>query len=491
MAVTFRSVGVSPGANSTSCVIVKPAGLSVGDLMIAQVVVHTLSGSITTPGGWTLIRTNTDFVAPNYWLKSNLFWKIADSDDVAAANFTFTVGTGCNRGAITAWTGHDPITPINADSGQTQTSTTVTAPTITPSVANCEILMFCAVANNNTQSNYAIANDNPAIWSERYDLLTTQGEDCALAMASATRPETTATGDGTATTSAWEENIGQLVAIAPAAIAITKVQDTEVIDISDEMIRRLRSIRLAAATIGITDAIIKIKMKCLAETEGLTDTALKRSWAIRLIAEVMGITDTLIRKGTRNPLITAETVDISDSGIRAFGMIRVAVNEVIGLTDSLVKIIIKATAETIDIADAAIRRLWSIRLTVETVNITETANKIFIKMLSEIINIVDTALRRANVVRLIDETVNIVEVVVRRARSIREFAEQLTILDSAMHRIRSVRIFLETVSIQDSMMGFLDLIVRAAVKVSRMEIVRLGVSRMALTRMVREVFRWF
>ena len=35
--VTFRSAGSSPGADSTSCVINKPAGLAVGDLMIAQV----------------------------------------------------------------------------------------------------------------------------------------------------------------------------------------------------------------------------------------------------------------------------------------------------------------------------------------------------------------------------------------------------------------------------------------------------------------------
>jgi len=216
MTVTYRSVGVSPGADNTSCVIVKPAGLAVGDLMIAQVVGRVEAHeAFTAPGGWTGIRQ--DFIEV-YDPVSALFWKIADAADVAASDFTFTAPNAVsNRGAITAWYGHDPTTPINANNGQfNDASTTVTSPGITPSVANCMILLFCAIGDNNTQSAYAIADDNPASWTEAYDLSSDLAADLGLSLGYATRPETSATGNGTATTSASDQNIGQLVAIAPA-----------------------------------------------------------------------------------------------------------------------------------------------------------------------------------------------------------------------------------------------------------------------------------
>jgi len=221
--IALRSVGESPGANSTSCVITKPAGLTVGDLMIAQTVFHSLAESPSIPSppdGWTLIRQDRESSGDGY-IRGALFWKIADADDVAADTFTFSNDLACsNRGAITAWTGHDTTTPINASNGLSNAaSTTVTSTGVTPTVANCVILMICGVADNNTQSNYAITTDNPASWTEAYDLLTTLGDDCALAMGYALRPETSATGNGTATTSASDVNVGQLVAIAPAVAA--------------------------------------------------------------------------------------------------------------------------------------------------------------------------------------------------------------------------------------------------------------------------------
>ena len=225
MAVTFRSVGISPGASGASCVIVKPAGLAVDDLMVAQVagIGATPPGGFTAPGGWTSIREDA---APPTGLDpvSALFWKIAVQADVDAANFTFTAtNSTSNRGAISAWTGHDPINPINADNGQgNAAAVTVTAPTITPSVADCMILLFCGIGDNNTNTGYAIATDNPGLWDERYDLSYNGGgaNDLALALGSALRPETSATGNGTATTSAPDLNVGQLVAIAPVPVPV-------------------------------------------------------------------------------------------------------------------------------------------------------------------------------------------------------------------------------------------------------------------------------
>ena len=219
---TYRSVGQSPGANSTSCVVVKPVGLEVGDLMVAHIVGvdYGAAMNVATLSGWALIGEvdgdNEDGDC-NYSV-SSLQWKIAEAADVAAANFTFTItSSDSNRGTITAWTGHDPTTPINASSGQdNNASATVTAPTITP-IADCTILLFCSVVDYNTHSGYAIATDNPASWTEAYDLPSDLTRDLGLAMGYADRPETSATGNGTATSSGAGHNIGQLIAIAPSA----------------------------------------------------------------------------------------------------------------------------------------------------------------------------------------------------------------------------------------------------------------------------------
>jgi len=228
MAEAFRSVGVSPGADGTSCVIVKPVGLTIGDLMEAQVVGINSEGGIgtfTSPANWTSIRQDDWIADSDHFFASALFWKIADSDDVATTNFTFVAtNVESNRGAITAWkTGtFDVDTPINASNGQQNNDFLITAPTITPSVANCEILIICAVGNNNTQGGYGITISNPETWVEAYDLPSNLTRNLGLSMAYATRPETSATGNGGAESSASDPNIGQLVAIAPAAAVPTR-----------------------------------------------------------------------------------------------------------------------------------------------------------------------------------------------------------------------------------------------------------------------------
>lgn len=218
MAVTFRAKGESPGADSTSCVIVKPTGLTEGDLMIAQILGSPNAGPATYPtlSGWTSIRQD-DF-GEN--LSTSLFWKIADGDDVAASDFTFTVtGTDSNLGAISAWYEHDPSSPINANNGDSAVGNPITSPEITPSVANCMILFFAGLKNNWAIGEYAIAEDNPGSWTERYDVSKDLAQDLEISMASALRPETTATGLGTATASTAAWNTGQLVAIAPLITA--------------------------------------------------------------------------------------------------------------------------------------------------------------------------------------------------------------------------------------------------------------------------------
>ena len=211
MAITLRSYGVSPGADSTTCVIVKPSGLTVGDLMVAQVITRALYTAITDPADWTEIRQEIDGSSAE--IRQGLFWKIAGSGDVAASDFTFTCATGENKGAITAWTGHDSGTPINAHNGAGIFNTAIVVSGITPSVADCVLCFFCGICDLDTVSGYAIATDNPASWDEEYEL--PYEAYANITMAYASRPETSATGNATATCAGYERIVGQIIAIAP------------------------------------------------------------------------------------------------------------------------------------------------------------------------------------------------------------------------------------------------------------------------------------
>jgi len=65
--------------------VTKPSGLSVGDMLIAIVSISNTGGTITPPSGWTSLSldySNDNMITAGYY-------KLADSGDVAASNFTF------------------------------------------------------------------------------------------------------------------------------------------------------------------------------------------------------------------------------------------------------------------------------------------------------------------------------------------------------------------------------------------------------------------
>lgn len=72
------------GASGTSVVCAKPTGLAVGDFMVFYLATYvgTPTGVITPPSGFTLVASITD--------ADHVYTKIADSADVAAADFTIS-----------------------------------------------------------------------------------------------------------------------------------------------------------------------------------------------------------------------------------------------------------------------------------------------------------------------------------------------------------------------------------------------------------------
>lgn len=233
---TIQSYNTATANNSGSTVtltITKPTGLVVGDLLFAQVGWRDVGSdySSNTPSGWTLIQSVRGFDAsPNTGGGNAAFYKVADSSDVAASNFSFTLSGSFNScsavGILARIDGISPTAPVgesNAGGGYYTSSSGATFSNagITPSFADSFLIMCCHnTANTGGFSSQAIATSNPS-WTE---LVETNTGDTRIALTYATRPESTATGNFSWSVSGVDANswaFGILVAIkSPSGVTV-------------------------------------------------------------------------------------------------------------------------------------------------------------------------------------------------------------------------------------------------------------------------------
>ena len=217
MAISLRSVGASPGANSANCIITKPAGLALGDFMLAHVVNKATSGTITPPANWTIIGAQSNTASS----RSALFYKFAVQTDVDATTFTFTLGTtGRNRGEMAAWLGVDTSSPINvADQQINAAGTSIAVPT--PTVTNgCTVLII----GSNALGGVATAcsgSDPTATITLGYAVA--YSTYCALACFSGVKSGTDAIDAHSTSTYTSAVSSGHAVALTPAALPIDLV----------------------------------------------------------------------------------------------------------------------------------------------------------------------------------------------------------------------------------------------------------------------------
>lgn len=107
--------------------ITKPTGLAVGDLLVFILGLFGSSGTINEPSiptGWTeAVELNGTTDERRYL---TIMYKIANSSDVAASNFTFSSpsesGNIYGYGSLIRITGHHPTTPVKSALAQTLTT---------------------------------------------------------------------------------------------------------------------------------------------------------------------------------------------------------------------------------------------------------------------------------------------------------------------------------------------------------------------------------
>ena len=252
MAVAYQTHAITAIVSTNSIVITKPTSLAVGDLMVAQIFSTSTPNSL--PSGFTQLLTtvNTN--------RSTICYKVADSGDVAASDFTFGLpGTELLGGALIRISGATSANPIPESAGATATNTATTsfANTITPHVADSLLLFFTTTTATSITgiSTYAVTTSDPS-WTEMYDSIASSVRGFSAAYA--TRPQTTATGNSTCaganifTTSTWT---GQIIAIMPP-IETTIAESVTCTDTIQQTIRSTYS-----DTVTPTETITSEKQK--------------------------------------------------------------------------------------------------------------------------------------------------------------------------------------------------------------------------------------
>jgi MSHA biogenesis protein MshQ len=205
--------GVSSNALNVAASIslALPAGTLPGDLLLA-VVGHQggTARNMTPPAGWTAVPSADYAQATN--ARIHAWYRFAGSDEPASYTFTLTGGSGQDTaGGILAIAGASAAGPIAASLGQANgtNSTSVTAPSVAPSVANA-LLVFGGSANG------AVTFTPPAGMTEQLDRGTTGTYKVATAVATQPLAAAGATGTRVATISSAVKSAAIAIAIAPS-----------------------------------------------------------------------------------------------------------------------------------------------------------------------------------------------------------------------------------------------------------------------------------
>ncbi len=140
--LVFRSASTAVG--SGALVINTPAGTVANDLLVAAITIVPSSASITTPSGWTLVRSLSN--ASGTTNKLNTYYRIAGTEP---PSYTWSLaGSSSCVGGIMAWINADPVTPIDVETGlNTPSGLAHIAPSVTTTVPNTRLLSWHAYSS--------------------------------------------------------------------------------------------------------------------------------------------------------------------------------------------------------------------------------------------------------------------------------------------------------------------------------------------------------
>jgi Bacterial Ig domain len=205
--ISFRSASSATNGTGLTLDVQAPAGIVSGDVLVAVIDVRG-TPAITAPAGWTLVRL--DEIATT--MRQGLYVRVATGSEPSSYTWGFSKSQTAVAG-ILGYSGVDPTSPVDASSGLANATavTTITAPSITTSANGDEIIGFFGITGTRTMT-------PPGGTTERFDIaasgvtypVSASGADFEQLAAGATN-------DMVAVASGTGKNIGQQIALRPAA----------------------------------------------------------------------------------------------------------------------------------------------------------------------------------------------------------------------------------------------------------------------------------
>lgn len=125
-----------------------PVDIEVGDLLLSFAATAYGASTLDPPPGWTLLENErTPGGGGGNAVISKACYKIADADD-AGTQIYWQIGSVSNvtAAAVVAYSGVDPVTPIDVHAAALAENTTPTGPSVTTTVPNTKLVeVFTAV----------------------------------------------------------------------------------------------------------------------------------------------------------------------------------------------------------------------------------------------------------------------------------------------------------------------------------------------------------
>jgi hypothetical protein len=163
---TFRDVQSSTVTAGTSLVVTKPSATADGDFMVVAIVMPNTRTVSAVPSGWT-VAPNLPLVSGSIATTLYVYTKVAASE---ASSWTWTLDSATDALAVAvAYSDVQAVTPFNV-SGVPVTgapASTISTPSITPSVDGCKIVAIYAV--DTSTSPYPATPDSSPAATERIE----------------------------------------------------------------------------------------------------------------------------------------------------------------------------------------------------------------------------------------------------------------------------------------------------------------------------------
>jgi len=201
------------GVAGASPVLTKPAGVSVGDLLLVHAQIRGGTGSAATPpAGWNLIDRQDSTT-----IEGSAFWyRVVDGTE--GATFTFSLSNSASSAIIAAYSGIDPVNPID---GFTSISGSVlqvyTMPALTTTKDGTTLVI--GGGQKDPTGSFALT---PGSWTTRTNTPTSS----AYSQLSEAAGPATAGSTGTFTVTGATANTGvfHMLALRPAASGATTLR---------------------------------------------------------------------------------------------------------------------------------------------------------------------------------------------------------------------------------------------------------------------------